>query len=97
MNIFQRFLSWFLSYFKKLKIEEKDDIQKEKIPDNCQFENCTNKLFITNYKKCKYCGRYFCSMHIAPAEKHNCKGNLKSLSHSYRTIYSKGRTTVISK
>ena len=92
LNIFQRLLSWFLSKFKSRK-----QIQVEYIPDFCEVDSCKEKLFTTNSKKCKYCGQYFCNNHIAPAEKHNCEGNLKSIKHGYRVEYSKGKTIITSK
>lgn len=45
---------------------------------------------------CHYCSNDYCSKHRLP-EEHNCKGKTKSLASNHRVIYSKGRTTVISK
>lgn len=92
LNIFERLLSWIISKFKKVKLKT-----KEKISDTCQLSGCNTTLNIINGKKCKYCDKYFCIAHLAPAENHNCKGKLTDLKYRFRELYSKGNRTIISK
>lgn len=98
MNIFQRFLSWTKSLMNNLMTESEDSElkTKEKAPIICQVEGCDTELNIINGKKCGYCKQYYCITHIAPAEKHNCKGKLRTIPGGHRVLYSGGKREIIS-
>jgi len=81
MNIFQRFLSWIISHFKKPE-------KPKPSPKICTLEGCGNELMLMDAKKCKYCDKHFCGKHIYPAELHKCKGNPTVIPRSMkRNIY----------
>lgn len=72
-------------------------VSDDDTPEHCEFDKCNTKLNIVNSKKCKYCDRFFCIKHLAPAEKHNCKEKLNTILHPFREEFSKGRVIVHSK
>ena len=51
---------------------------------------------LTGIFECHYCGRDFCEDHRLP-ENHNCIGDPSSPPGGMRELYSRGKTTVISK
>jgi predicted nucleic acid binding AN1-type Zn finger protein len=74
MNIFQRFLSWIVSLFKKTEYKEpKREVVEErrKYQGYCEF--CNVKKGFPDYFYCKYCQKYHCDKHRLP-EQHDCLG-----------------------
>jgi hypothetical protein len=74
-----------------------DSAERKKAPPICEYSGCNKKLAIVSRFHCKYCQNWFCEVHRLP-EKHKCEGNPKNPHrNSGRIIYSKGKTTHLTK
>lgn len=90
MNLFQRFSSWVISYFKRPKrkpkylrnwcgtprLIKKRELEKKKPKYKGYCQLCKAKRGFPDYFYCKYCRKYHCEKHRLP-EKHKCSGKPK--------------------
>ena len=97
MNIFQRFLSWLLSFNLSRKIFGKKTVieikTKLSIPILCKV--CKKEPSVVDLFECPYCGNFHCKKHRVP-EEHGCPNPKKPRELTAgRIIYRRGKVVYL--